>query len=107
MAATRAGKNSRLPSSSWRWWPGRNDGSRRAILDVELRNERKMVRHAPPDAPARDLDARRLQPARVDEIQLRQRQARGIGQGTFAQEVLEAELVHRRPQLAAPVVEVA
>src|SRR6478735_838511 len=105
MAATRAGKNSRLPSSSWRWWPGRRDESRRAILDIELRDQREMVRHAPPDAAARDLDAGRLQVAPIDEVELRQRQARRIRQRAFAQEVLEAEGVHRGAQLGAPVVE--
>src|SRR5258706_1141778 len=107
MASTSAGKNSPPPCSSRTTWPTRRGGIAWAMmkgLDLEFGDQRQVVGHAPPDAATGNLHAHGLEAARIDIVQLRERQACGVGQLALAEKILEAQLVHRRAQFRSPVV---
>src|SRR3569832_385009 len=103
MAATSAGMNSLAPCSSRSSWPMRRAGSasgmaRACFLKLELRDERQVVRHAPPDAALRDLDTHRFHAPGIHVIELRERQAGRVGPLALAAKIAQARLVHRRAQ---------
>src|SRR4051794_26588389 len=106
MASTKAGNSSLLPCSNRSSWPARKMVAPFILLHLELRDQRKVVGHPPPDPAAGNMHAHRLEPAGIHVIQLSQRKSRWIGQLTLTEEVFEASRVHRRAQLAAPVIEV-
>src|SRR5207248_4616579 len=83
------------------------EAAKPAWLEAELRDQGQVVRHAPPDAALRDLHAQRLHAPRINVIELRERQPRGIGPQPLPLEIAQARLVHQRAELAAPIVEVA
>jgi len=89
------------PVARQRWQSGRIGHVRTGIRD-----QRQVVRHAPPDAAARDFHPHRLQAPRIHVVELGQRQPGRVGGQPLICKIGQAQRQHRGPQAGIPVVEI-